>query len=61
MSELKNKTIADIEAMMKDKKMELQAFRFGTAGSTSKNVKAGKGLKKDIARMLTEVNARRTK
>ena len=33
--------------------------RFGSAGSRSRNTREGRGLRKEIARALTEVNARK--
>lgn len=38
----------------------LREFRFGIAGSNIKNVKSAKMLKKDIARSLTELSARKS-
>lgn len=39
-----------------DKKATLSAFRFGEAGSKTRNVKEGSTIRKDIARILTELN-----
>lgn len=39
-----------------DKRNALRAFRFGEAGSKTRNVKEGGALRKDIARILTELN-----
>jgi ribosomal protein L29 len=36
----------------------LRHFRFGSAGSKTKNVKAGHVTKKDIARIMTEISIR---
>ena len=55
MSEFKNKNRKDLMKTLHEKKDALQAFRFGTAGSKSKNVKEGRNLRKDIARILTEI------
>ena len=55
MTEFKNKNRKDLMKALHDKKDALQAFRFGTAGSKSKNVKEGRNLRKDIARILTEI------
>ena len=59
MSEIKNKTEKDIMKSIAEKRKSLQAFRFGSAGSKTKNVKEGLGLRKDIARMMTELNSRK--
>ena len=37
----------------------LRAFRFGSTGSKAKNVRAARVLRRDVARMLTEENARK--
>jgi len=55
-----NKDKKTLTEMLAGKRESLRLFRFGTAGSTTRNVKEGKNLKKDIARILTEKN-RQTK
>ncbi len=57
MTEFKNKSKKDLFKTLNDKKDALQDFRFGGAGSKSKNVKEGKNIRKDIARILTEINS----
>ncbi len=37
---------------------KLRVFRFGAAGSRSRNVREGRTLRKDIARVFTELRAR---
>ncbi len=39
--------------MLGEKRLALRNFRFSVAGSNTRNVKEGKSLKKDIARILT--------
>ena len=56
MKEYKDKSIAELTKLVADKREALRKFRFGNAGSKSKNVKEGKGLRKDIARILTAVS-----
>jgi ribosomal protein L29 len=56
MSEFKNKNQKELEKALADKRLELRNFRFGTSGSKARNVKEGKNLRKDIARILTEIN-----
>jgi len=51
--EIKTKTNPDLNKLLSDKREALRVFRFGTAGSKAKNVKEGRELKKDIARILT--------
>ena len=46
---------------MADKRKAFRCFRFGAAGSKTRNVKEGRDLRKDIARILTEINKRKIK
>ena len=61
MSELKNKTDNDLAKILHDKYEALKNFRFNIAGSKTRNVKEGRGLRKEIAQVLTEINARNKK
>ena len=56
--DLKKKTENDLNKALAEKRVELREFRFGLAGSKTKNIKKGRGLRKDIARVLTELNTR---
>ena len=56
--ELSTKDGKDLEKLILEKRKALRLFRFGVAGSRAKNVKEGRNLKKEIAQILTEVNAR---
>jgi ribosomal protein L29 len=58
MKDLKKISDKDLNKELTNKRQAVSAFRFGTAGSKGKNVKEGKNLKKDIARILTEINSR---
>jgi len=58
MSEIKKLSRQDIEKTLGEKKASLRNFRFGVAGSKVRNMKEGKNLKRDIARLLTERSAR---
>ncbi len=55
----KTKTAADMSKMLADKREALRVFRFGAAGSKTKNVKEGRAIRKDIARTLTAMNAKK--
>jgi ribosomal protein L29 len=50
------KSKEDLVKALYEKREALRAFRFGTAGSKTRNVKEGASVKKDIARILTELN-----
>ncbi len=54
--EITNKTQADLAKMLSEKREALRVFRFGAAGAKTKNVKEGRAIRKDIARILTAVN-----
>lgn len=56
MSEItKGKNSKELIKLLFEKKNALQVFRLGNAGSKTKNVKEGKGIRKDIARIMTEL------
>lgn len=46
----------DLVKSLYEKREALKAFRFGEAGSKTRNVKEGSGIRKDIARIMTELN-----
>lgn len=53
MKEFKNKSTQELTKMLADKRVALKDFRFGIAGSKVRNVKEGRELKRDIARIMT--------
>jgi ribosomal protein L29 len=59
MADLKKYSVADLQKEIAEKRESLRTFRFGEAGSRSRNVREGRTLKKDIARLLTEMNSRK--
>jgi len=61
MSDIKGKTSKELVKLLLEKKNALQAFRLGNAGSKTKNVKEGRNVRKDIARIMTEINANAAK
>ena len=58
MSEFKSKKIDELVKLLAEKKEALRMFRFGLSGSKIKNVKEGKGLKKEVAQIMTELRQR---
>jgi ribosomal protein L29 len=50
------KVKADLVKALYEKREALKQFRFGSAGSKTRNVKEGSTLKKDMARIMTELN-----
>jgi ribosomal protein L29 len=56
MKDIKGKNESDLHKMLREKQEALRLFRFGLSGSKVRNVKEGKGLKKQIAAIMTELN-----
>lgn len=59
MKAYKDKSIPELVKAIAEKRDALRNFRFGNAGSKSKNVKEGRNLRKDVARMMTEIRLRK--
>ena len=59
-SDIRKKSDSDLEKELKEKRKSLQQFRFGSSGSKVRNVKEGVSLRRGIARILTELQARRS-
>lgn len=55
----KDKTAAELKTLVAEKREALRAFEFGVAGSTTKNVKEGRNLRKEIARILTALSGQK--
>ena len=51
-----DKSKEDLVKALYEKREGLRAFRFGEAGSKTRNVKEGAHARKEIARILTELN-----
>ncbi|MDP3957931.1 MAG: 50S ribosomal protein L29 [bacterium] len=58
MSEFKGKKTEDLAKLIEEKREALRMFRFGLSGSKVKNLKEGMHLKKEIARLMTELRNR---
>lgn len=54
--DLAKKNTKELADLLTEKRKTLRDFRFGLSGSNARNVKEGKFLKKDIARILTILN-----
>ncbi len=54
--DITNKTKADLEKILSEKRESLRLFHFTGAGSKSKNVKEGKTIRKEIAQILTAMS-----
>ena len=55
--DLQKKKDADLQKLLTEKKEALREFSFGMSGAAKSGVSA-KSLRKDIAQILTEANAR---
>lgn len=58
MAKLTDMKTEDLKKLLAEKQAGLRNFRFGVAGSKSRNTHEGRNTRKDIARILTELNAR---
>lgn len=56
---LTKETPDSLKKMLGDKREALRVFRFEGAGSRRRNVREGRALRRDIARILTALNARK--
>jgi ribosomal protein L29 len=59
MKDIKNNTVAELKKLLAEKRASLRAFKLGSTGSKTRNVKEGAASKKDIARILTVLNGHR--
>ncbi|HEV3244922.1 MAG TPA: 50S ribosomal protein L29 [Candidatus Paceibacterota bacterium] len=54
----KSQEVNELQHALAEKREAFRAFRFGAAGSRSRNVREGRNLRKEIAQILTELRAR---
>ncbi|MEK7530377.1 MAG: 50S ribosomal protein L29 [Patescibacteria group bacterium] len=54
--DVRTKTPADLQKLKAELEAELRDWRFGNAGSRSKNVRTSRKIRKDIARINTVQN-----
>jgi ribosomal protein L29 len=60
-AELIKKSEKDLIKELSLKRKALREFRFNMAGTKTRNIKEGREVKKDIARILTELRKREIK
>ena len=58
MADISSKSVETLQAELTEKREALRVFRFGGAGSRSRNVREGRNLRKEVARILTEISTR---
>lgn len=51
-----DKAKEDLIKMLMEKRIALRDLKFGNAGSKTRDVKAGANIRKEIARIMTELN-----
>ena len=51
--QLKDKNPQELKTLIAEKREALRQFRFGSTGARAKDVKLGRTLRKDIARIMT--------
>jgi len=56
-TDYKGKEMSELSKLLKEKKEALHGFTFNILNGKEKNVKLGRTLRKDIARIMTEITA----
>jgi len=59
MKSLKDKKEQELNKLLNEKREALRSFRFGLSGSKVKDIKEGSNLRKEIAKVKTELNSRK--
>jgi len=60
MTDMTKQSTEDLKKSIAEKRVALRTFRFGGAGSRTRNVREGRNLRKEVARVLTEIRKRET-
>ena len=58
MADITKQDVAELQKQVADKREALRVFRFGGAGSRTRDVRAGRTLRREIAQAMTELRAR---
>ena len=59
MADIKNKSVEDMQKEVRDLREAIRVTRFGAEGSRSRNVREARTTRREIARLLTEINSRK--
>ena len=59
MDNIKTQSTEELLRTVAEKREALRVFRFGGAGSRVRNVREGRNVRREIAQILTEVQARK--
>lgn len=57
--EIRKQSDKELEKLLAERRGAVRQYRFDITGSKSKDVKAGANARKDVARLLTELAARK--
>ncbi len=60
MTDFNKKSTEDLTKLVSEKREEIRSLRFAAAGSAKKNVKVAFLARKEVARALTSINARKS-
>jgi len=58
MSDYAKQDVRELQKLVADKRESLRTFRFEGAGSRTRNVREGRELRREIARIMTELRSR---
>ncbi|OGZ07129.1 MAG: 50S ribosomal protein L29 [Candidatus Lloydbacteria bacterium RIFCSPLOWO2_01_FULL_50_20] len=61
MNDINKQSDKELEKLLADKRAAIRQFRFDISGSKAKNLKEGANIRKDVARILTELSLRNKK
>ena len=61
MKDFINKSETELTNLANEKRGALRNFRFGIAGSKVRNIREGRNLRKEVARIETELSSRKAK
>lgn len=59
MADMSNKTETELQKSLADKRESLRVFRHSSAGTRTRNTREGRTIRKEIARIMTELSTRR--
>jgi ribosomal protein L29 len=54
----KTNTVEELHKKVTELREQLRVFRFGGAGSRTRNVREGRVIRRDVAKVLTELRVR---
>ena len=60
MSEFTTKNTTELKKLLSEKRHALHTFRFSLVGGKAKNVKEGRAVRKDIARIMTAMTVQKS-